>query len=265
MLEEFGYSLGCQCNQSARRLGYAYEMAALLARHRRCRRAWHPHLEATKNSLLKAAASAPTQGDAVIIGAGSLHDIPLLGLLDHFEHITLIDVVFSHATRRLAKRFPGRVSCRHFDVTGIIEPVAQLKRLPGMHSVMSAGLFKCSSKTVWVASVNVLNQLPLLPADWLRRQHAGDEQAIAAFSAAVIHTHLRQLMRYDCPVCLITEVETRRYDRGNQLVALRDFRAALQEFQLTAKYCADWLWEVNPRGELKSGERETSTVEVWLL
>lgn len=257
------YYLGCQCSRQARRLGYAHEMAALQVRHRRCRAQWGPHLQATRQSLLLAAGRVQQAGDAIIIGGGSLQDIPVIELLAHFQRIYLLDVVFTWATRRIAKRFPGRIYCCHLDTTGVIAVIAQDPLFPVGDLVMASKQPQWPTRPVWLASVNVLSQLPLLPASWLQ-QHGASEEALESLASELIGAHLQQLMHCGVSVCLITETQTRRYDRADRLITVTDGAQALKKFQANAQCLARWNWDVNPYGEMVQGLREASRVEAWI-
>ncbi|QSB02195.1 hypothetical protein JWZ98_04335 [Methylomonas sp. EFPC1] len=169
MLEEFWHYLGVRtASREARLLGYAREMAALQVRHRRCRQAWRPHIQATQQALLSAAQLlGDTGGAALIIGGGSAHDLPIAELLQHFDQLVLLDIAFTYPSRRLAKYWSNRVFCHPHDATGIVDWLAQHRQIPPAALVRNPIAPELAVKPRWVASVNCLTQLPLLPLDWL--------------------------------------------------------------------------------------------------
>ncbi|AMK77791.1 MULTISPECIES: hypothetical protein [Methylomonas] len=264
MLEEFWHYLGVRtASREAFLLGYAREMAALQARQRRCRQAWSAHIQATKHALLNAARGLDNSGGAaLIIGGGSAHDLPITELLQYFEQIVLLDIAFSYPTRRLAKRWPGRVLCLPHDVTGVVGWLAQHPRIPLQELMMKPPVPELLVNPRWVASVNCLTQLPLLPLDWLA--NAGTESSqLEAFGRALILAHLNWLDSWQTPVCLITEIEDQRQGSNEQLDRT-DYRPILADYLQQANQLASWNWLVNPPGELPGGVWESRTVAAYL-
>jgi hypothetical protein len=261
MIEELIHYLGIRCaSRSARCLGYAYEAAALQSRHRRCRHAWHAHIQASQQALLDAAAQTCDGGTALIIGGGTCYDLPLSALLQQFEQIILLDIVFSVPPRRLARRWPQRLRCCYHDITGCVEALARARGLPLKQP--SVALPPHLPPITWAASVNCLTQLPLLPMQWLRR-HQCDEQTLSAFGAMLIKTHLDWLAACSFPVCLISEVEEQHY-RQDGSREIRDLRPLLQSWPQHGEAIAQWSWLLHPPGELPRGQWQTRTVQAWL-
>ncbi|ATG91484.1 hypothetical protein MKLM6_3293 [Methylomonas koyamae] len=265
MIAEFIHYLGTRTNPGARRLGYAGEAAALEARHRRCREAWLPHLAATRAALLRAAELAhPNSGDALLVGGGSVHDLPLAELMDRFDRIVLLDIAFGVEARRLAKRWPKRLRlCRH-DVTGIVDWLAKHRSLPPAELLSRPVLPQLDIPPGWVASVNCLTQLPLLPLNYLAGRIV-DESVLDAFGRALVQGHLHWLQAWRVPICLVTEVEDRQFDRDGVLTSGTDYRALLQGFTTDAARIGRWPWLIHPPGELADGRHESRIVEAWCL
>ncbi|WP_026602061.1 hypothetical protein [Methylomonas sp. 11b] len=264
MLEEFWHYLGVRAvSREARILGYAREMAALQARHRRCRQAWHPHILATKRAVLKAAQGRHNQGGAaLIIGGGSAHDLPIKALLQQFEQIVLLDIAFSYRTRRLAKIWPGRVFCHLHDVTGTVDWLAQHRQIPPQALVNKPPHPTLPIKPHWIASVNCLTQLPLLPLDWLATT-APEPAQLETFGRALILAHLNWLDSWQAPVCLITEIEDQHHGR-NGIIDRTDYRPIMAGYIQHADQLASWNWTVNPPGEMADGMWESQTVAAYL-
>lgn len=265
MIEEFIHYLGAKTkSHGARRLGYVYETAALQVRHRRCRTAWQPHIQATQQALIAASTRINTKGTALIIGGGALQDLPISHLLTQFERLVLVDIVFTYQARRLASRWSGRVECCYHDVTGVIDGLAQHQCLPSLDRLTSFSLpDQTIPDLVWVASVNCLTQLPILPVRWLHRLGA-DESDLENFFRSLIQAHLNGLKNCQVPVCLITEVEEQHLDQNGHAVEIIDHRPLLQDFQQNASCLSGWNWHLQPPGELPNGRSETRTVEAWI-
>lgn len=263
MIEELLHFLSLRsAGATVRRLGYAYEAAALQTRHRRCRAAWQSHVDASRQALLRTALAAAKGGTGLIIGGGISQDLPLDALLNHFQQLILLDVVFSPQTRRLAKRWSGRLHVCYGDVTGCIDWLAEHKTIPA-DDVAKFVLPNDLPPLDWIASVNCWTQLPLLPAAWLRR-YGCDETAVEHFAHSLLQAHLDGLMACACPVCLITEVDERTVAAASSEPEIHDWRPLLQPWSQHAELLSQWLWQLHPAGELAQGQRQTRTVQAWL-
>jgi len=263
MIEEFLHFLTLHAaGANVRRLGYVYEAAALQTRHRRCRAAWQNHVEDSRQALLQAALAVPKDGIGLIIGGGISQDLPMEALLTHFQQIILLDVVFSRQTRRLSRRWPGRLQLFYGDVTGCIDWLAQHKTIPA-GDIATFMLPHDLQALDWIASVNCWTQLPLLPAAWLR-QCGCDENAVEHFTRNLLQAHLDGLMAFACPVCLITEVDERTFTASNSAPQVHDWRPQLLTWQQQAELLSQWTWQVHPAGELVGGQWQSRTVQAWL-
>ena len=264
MLAELWQYCGVRCaDQAVRRLGYAREAAALEVRHRRCRAAWQPHLDATRAALL--AAAQRSQGGrrtAWLVGGGITHDVPLAELLEIFQHVVLIDVAFTRTTRRLALALSGRVSCCYCDVTGSVDWLARRRSFPPDEILATQSRPKHIPEADWIASVNCLMQLPLLPGGWLRRYGIGDRH-LEVFGRQLVQNHLDWLRAWRVPFCLITEVADSRYAADGTLVDHIDYRSLLKGLMTSAASMAQWSWLLHPPGELPRGGWEICKVEAW--
>ena len=266
MLEEYFHYLGVRTSgRGARLLGYAHEAAALQVRHRRCRAAWQSHIQATHKALLTAAHALPNAGGtALIIGGGNVHDLPVRQLLNCFEQIVLLDIAFAYSTRRLAARWPGRVVCCLHDVTSVVDWLAKHRKLPPEILFSTPELPAFSPHPRWVASVNCLSQLPLLPIDWLY-DHDVNQAELEWFGQKLIQAHLNWLRAWQTPVCLITEIEDQRFNRHNVVEEVIDYRPLLREFLQPARRVAGWTWRLKPPGELSDGGWENRSVEAYSI
>jgi hypothetical protein len=112
------------CPPYARRLGLLTESIAISARHRRCRKAWAPHLAATQQAILEAIERTPRRRTALVMGSGALLDVPLAELADAFEHVLLVDLVHPWPARLKTRHLP-QVTHVTDDVTGALEAVGR--------------------------------------------------------------------------------------------------------------------------------------------
>ena len=267
MLKEWLESLFVQtASRSARWLGYARETAALQFRHRRLLKDWAPHICASQSALLAGAyAHADERGVAVVIGAGVMEDISLTDLLAYFGELWLVDIAFSRHTLEQARRIGGaRVRCILQDVTGVVDRVTRTTKAPADDQIPVVLPLPVPGNLAWIASVNCLTQLPLLPVAWLLR-HGEDEAQVERFGRSLIQAHLSQLKAANVPVCLITEMEDRRYVSNRKMRDSTDYRSLLLPFlERVAAVCqSSWEWQTHPPGELPGGEWEIRLVSAW--
>jgi len=226
---------------TARRMGHLGEAIAIAARHRRCRRAWAPHLAASRAALLASARTAPGHGTALILGSGPLLDVPLRELADLFESVWLVDLVHPWSSRLQARRYANVRLIEH-DVTECLVRLPAEPVLPGW-LLDEPGID-------WVASVNLLSQLPVLPTRWLRARHPEMSEAdVARFGASLMCNHLAWLARFRAPVCLLADVEQTALDAAGKVRAQCEFGALLADWRIEA----DWRWDLAPPGELAGG------------
>lgn len=251
--------------RAARKLGYARESAALAARYRRLERAWAEHICATQGALLEAAwEAADEQGTGLVIGAGTLGDISLSDLLSCFGEVWLVDIAFSRAARAWAARMGKRVRCVCADTAGLADMLYDNPVTPDAASIPRRLPIALPDNLAWIASVNCLTQIPLPLAAWLLR-HGADETATEAFARAAMLAHIEQLSAPGVPVCLIAEMEDRRFGPRGKLLDRTDYRPLLLPAleAHAARETAHWQWRTHPPGELAGGEWETRGVSAW--
>lgn len=265
MLEEAWYWLQITSTPSAQTLGYRRESAALRARHRRCAAAWRPHIEATRSALLASAhrarrpgAKPGSRGRGLLLGGGLPLDIPWRVLLDVFDEVILADVCFHAEARAAHQESRGRVRLMSLDVTGILDELtSRPERIPAMSDAWDLPPGEPYDAVRWVASVNLLSQLPLLPCAWLRR-HGHGESALEDFARALQRRHLARLSACTGSLCLVAETADHLDDADGHLLESVPHPplAHLQHSKAGWTPLGNWQWQVNPPGELHAGMTE---------
>ncbi len=230
----------------ARRMGHLAESIAIRARQRRCRAAWAPHRAHTRAALLDAVerdTRPERRRTALILGSGPLLDIPLAELAARFESVWLVDLVHPWTARRQAREF-GNMRLITHDVSECLDAI-----LDGGSAVRAPGRFLDEPSIDWVASVNLVSQLPHLPFRWLVRRGRLDEARAAEFAKTMIEAHLAWLDAFAAPVCLVADLVQTEVDARNEIVELADYRTLFQGWESTR----EWRWDIAPPGELASG------------
>lgn len=245
------------CAPEVARYGYRREAAALRVRHRQSAADWAPHLQATRAALLAAAQSAlqtprPPRS-AWLLGAGQLQDVPLQALLDRFEQVVLADLVFGPEARRAARRTPA-LKLQPLDVTGVLASLHAPATLADPS--VSPPRFPDDA---WVASINLLSQLPLLPCAWLLR-HGGETVQVEHWGQSIMRAHIAALETAP-HACLIAEIADLHPGDGEE--------AALPESVLRAlrrpgwRAASSWTWQLHPPAHVRQALAPARRVQTW--
>lgn len=248
MLTEWLTWLAADCAPPARNLGYLRESIAIRSRYRRCRTAWQPHLTNSRAALLDSLQACSRFRTALVFGSGLLLDIPLDELARRFEKVYLVDVVHLPEVKRAVRRH-ANVRCIDLDVTGFIEHMDTLsaERL----ELLPPKYFLDEPDIDWVASVNLLSQLPLLPVNWLRQHFPElDEAMLEAWGTQVMRQHLDYLAAFAAPTCLLADMEQTIHDLNGEMIETIDFAA---RFGLDVGASHQWHWDIAPPGEIAPG------------
>lgn len=233
-----------------RRVGCVSDSVRLASRSRRCRAAWAPHLAATREAILASAATAGRRRTAIVLGSGLLDDVPLAELAARFERVVLVDAVHPWPARRSARRF-SNVERLTADLSG------SFALLLGRAETLQPGLPPiCAAPEVdFVASVNLLSQLPIRPVERLenasRPLGAWRPEDGERFGRALVDAHLAELAALAARVCLVTDLDERALDRLGREVLRLDL---LYGARLGPPDRA-WDWELVPFGEGERGRR----------
>jgi hypothetical protein len=235
------------CSPDVRRLGYLRESIATRARFKRQQHAWAPHLENSRRMIEQAVRRSGGGDTVVVFGGGLAHDLPLEALSEAFQRVQLVDVVHLRSTKALFRGL-GNVEAISHDVT---ESMASVRA--GRPVAAEPRRFLDDATVDLVISANVLSQLPIMPGAYLERWRGLGEVEIERFSADLVQAHLDYLDRFDCPVCLITDVTREIFDaRGDAVTTI----SALWEVELPW-LGGEWEWQIEP---LSEGDPDHSVV-----
>jgi hypothetical protein len=242
MLREALDWLTTPADRLTRKSGQLSEFIAISSRRRRNRAAWAEHERRTKETVVYAANQANPDGTAILLGAGHLHDIPLEDLSAQFGHVVLVDLAFSWPTRRLAKALKN-VSCVRHDVTEAFETLADgagdTTKVPRPRALID------DDRITFVASVNLLSQLPVQPGRLLERQGLSADLVETA-QRAIIENHLAWLSRFRCPLVLICDRSYEVLDANKQVIEVIDPLHGV----ILPEATDGWVWDIAPFGEV---------------
>ena len=115
---------------------------------------------------------------------------------------------------------------------------------------MPPGRFLDDERVDWVASVNLLSQLPDLAVPWLGRgRPSWDARAQEEFGRMLMADHLAYLARFRAPVCLIADLEQVTEGPDGRVVRRLDPLPPSGDW----RELAEWRWDIAPPGELGGG------------
>lgn len=226
-----------------KRMGYVRESVALAARHKRCRKAWAPHLDATRRLIADAAAETPSTGKAIVLGSGHLLDIPLDDLTSRFDEVLLADIHHPPPARRAARKY-ANVTLVDIDLSGVAEAVYNIGPYENPPEPrLSAPVPEDADLVI---SANLISQLPLMPVDWLSVKRTElSEETLEAFARGIVDHHLAMLQNHPGRVVLITEVLRRIHDREKTLQKIDPLFGAPLYYE-----GEEWTWDIAPMGEV---------------
>lgn len=218
MLTDWLDRLLLPCPAHVRALGYVRELRNIRTCHGWWGWAWANHFQRTREVIRAACARCRQRRKALLFGSGWLHDIPLDELADSFREVVLVDLVHPLRTRWRVRRCKN-VRLVSADVTATIEEVHRVARLPGVPLPRSLPqLFRDETDIDLTASVNLLSQLPDLPAKFLRQAGVHPPEQIDAYARDVIQAHLEFLRGFAGVVSLIADFEERVVSRSGKTV-----------------------------------------------
>jgi hypothetical protein len=233
------------CSWRARSVGFLTSSLQVQARHRRCRRAWAPHLVRTRGVILEAAARCTEKRLAVILGAGLLHDIPLRELSEMFREVVLVDVVFPWASRIRAARFQN-VRCLAAEVTETAHALPLAARdLRAPLPTSKPTLFLAEPSLDLTVSVNLLSQLPFIPTSYLRKR-GFSEEALRVWSRHLQDAHLAWLRQLPGHIALITDIGGQHRDHAGTVLESWDNLHGLE----LPTGGERWEWQIAPAPEV---------------
>ena len=245
----------------ARKMGYLHEAIAMQARHKRCQHSWQSHFQQCQHAILDAVSQCQQRRCVVVMGAGSLDDIPLAQLSKQFQNVYLVDLVFLKSAKKMAKRY-NNVHLLEVDVSGVLSQVAVGDtQLEYDHYWRPSGFVEVDEVDL-VVSLNLATQLPLIPVRWLMTRYQLPEAEAGQMGKALIQAHCQQLQDYSGVKCLIADRQIQEYNQEGTLLDQFDpaWEVELPESKVT------WEWEVIPLGESVHKTRQVNQVgvSIWI-
>ena len=221
-------------------MGYLHQTIGIDARYTRQRNAWRPHLENSQAFILKTAQSCKRRRKAVLMGAATLHDLPLEALANLFEEIVLVDLFHLWSARWLA--FKNQIITLNVcDLTASLETIYS-----GDTTVHEPVEFLDDDDVDFVVSANIASQLPLIPLDWLKGHFNIDARERQKFGEEIISAHFDYLDKFRATTCLISDAERVALDKNGKAISRQPALFGISP----PPHQASWEWDIAPYGEL---------------
>jgi hypothetical protein len=193
-----------------RKMDFFSDQAGIIRRYQREAHEWQPHLEATKKFILQSATSK-SHGTVFIMGSGWLLDVPLEELSAMFQRVVLFDIYHPSQVRHYIRKF-SNVECKELDITGgtikqtfdLVSNARKSKVLPDISVLKSEG-FQYPDTADFYVSVNILNQLDILLADYITKYFPQAEYLLFPIRQLIQQQHINSLPKGR--TALITDYE----------------------------------------------------------
>ena len=238
MIRELFLYLTTPVKPEAKTFGHLYEAIALGAREKRCQEFWKSHRSESKKLILNVANTLKEKKSLLILGSGPLHEIPLVELSQIFETITLVDIVHLRETKKTYQHLNNLIFIEH-DITELESIIAQEKKV--FNKVPTAFLENHYS---FVISANILSQLAYHLRAFLEKNASPSisTKNLDQFSHQISLDHFTYLKKFNCPVLLITDIETLFKDKDGKTI---ETQTPYLDINFPPPV-AGWIWDVAP-------------------
>lgn len=261
MLKEIYQYVSTPVPSYIRQLGLLKESIGLEARFQRCRVEWQPHYVQCQRAITLAVEQTLVKNTIVIIGAGSLRDIPLDLLAEEFNRVILIDLLFLKQVKRRIKRY-SNVQLIEMDITNGLKKLLTVSSIEVMSNFLSENPPQLMIEADCIVSLNLITQLPLVPTNFLSKKFNPNAFKIEHLVQLLINQHLVLLNAQKGVKCLIADREICEFDKQGKKVEC--FNPAW-DVELP-KVGLNWDWIAVPYRESTSKYQQVHQVgcSIWV-
>lgn len=222
-----------------KRVGYQKDQSGIINRYYRERGAWDSHLNNCKEYILNSIKDK-SNNTIAILGSGWLLDVPIKELINICDTIHLYDICHPREIKQKYKKYKNV----HFIEKDIIEPIiANLVEISDSNNLIQNFINLNPQTNIsfeeydYVVSLNLLNQLDIIPIDYLsKKTNANNEEWLA------IRKHIQQLHFNSLPKnksSLITDYIEIQLNHNNHKIKEKE----LVHISLPQKNSKEWIWK----------------------
>ncbi len=192
----------------AKKMGYATDQNGIMNRYLREKQGWDIHLSNTKQFIINSIENAK-RGSVLVMGSGWWLDVPVDELTQHFDTVTLVDIVHPPQIVHKAKKYTNLQLIETDLNAGLLQQIYELKHITEselMSVVPNASQMPFDTHNFdFVVSVNLLNQLDTLIVEFIEKKGQWKTESILQFRKRIQDFHLSLLPA--AKSCLITDCE----------------------------------------------------------
>ena len=266
MLKEIFQYISTPCQPYVKKLGFLTETIGMEARYQRCQTEWDSHYKQCQLAIVQAASKVANKNTIVVMGAGSLREIPLEQLSQDFIHVVLVDLVFLNRVKKIAS-FYQNVSLVEADVSNSLEELLTqsdckklIKYLVSNPPVLS-DILPNIQEVNCIISLNLITQIPLIPVSRFIHKFNSDIVLVDELARLLIQQHLALLKSAADKKCLISDREICEYDAKKVLLDVIDPTWGIEFPQSELS----WQWQSVPLYESSQKIKKIHTVGVSFL
>lgn len=241
----------------AKSFGHLFESISLLEREKRCQKSWLPHRTQCKSFIGENLSLAKNFDSILVLGSGPLHEIPIEILASTFKKVVLVDIVHLKNTKKALAHLKNIEFIEH-EISELESVLKNEKRLIEV-------IPKTFTNDNWgiVLSINIMSQLPLHLDSYIKKKlkNKFSDKQVDTFLKQVTKNHLSYLQAFQCPVILISDIETCYFDKKEMLLQKDQNYSHLQ----MPKAIATWSWNVAPIPEFDKNIAMKMTVAAFVL
>jgi len=250
-------------NKAYKKLGYGKDREGLIRRYFSESSNWESHLQNSKNYILESARKQ-VKGTAVVLGSGWWLDLPADELSQLFERLIFADISHPRQIQKKAEAYPN-IELLSGDVTGALEKIyqriekhkKQCRKEDIIEIIRQANAFEFHgiAKADFYVSVNLLSQLGIFPAAYIKKKCNLPENEIQEIIGELQSVHLSSLPKGK--TCLISDYkENCTHKKTDKAITKPLINCSLPE----GSNRKEWLWDFDLSGNYKTCKKTTLSV-----
>jgi hypothetical protein len=231
-----------QESKKLRKMKFTSDQLGIMNRYVREKENWDKHIQESKDFILRSA-NSKEKGKVVVLGSGWLLDVPLQELSEMFREVILIDIVHPKPVVKKISKY-SNVTLLKADITGgmidyIYENANKKEKLLVPIHTFS---FNLPENTDFVISLNIMCQLHIILADYLKNISFFSDKELKEFDKNIQIAHLKILP--EKKTCLITDIEEEILTKDDQTIGVNP----LIHVDLPAgNFSKVWQWEFDSK------------------